>query len=93
MIVWYSRECSSCAGNQALSKMEAYCKKRGVEFQERRTILWERYEQEANEIMDAYGVKMPFFYATNSGEVLVGNTFTPIEDIQKLVNKEIENAN
>lgn len=93
MIIWYSRECSSCAGNQALSKMKAYCEKRGVEFQEHRTILWEKYEEEADSLMEAYNVKMPFFYATSAGEVLVGNTLTPLEDIEKLVKKEIENAN
>lgn len=88
MIVFYSVSCEGCSGNQALSKMQTYCKKRGVDFEERRTILWERYEQEANEIMEAYNVKMPFFYATNSGIALEGNTLTPLDEIQKLIEKE-----
>lgn len=90
MIVFYSKSCEGCAGNQALSKMKAYCEKRGVEFQERRTVLWELYEKEANELMETYNIKMPFFYSTNSGEVLVGNTLTPLEEIQELVKKDTE---
>ena len=93
MIVFYSKSCEGCSGNQALAKMQTYCEKRGVEFQERRTVLWELYEKEANELMEAYNIKMPFFYSTNSGEVLVGNTLTPLEQIEELVKKDIKNEN
>lgn len=93
MIVFYSKSCEGCSGNQALQKMESYCKKQGVEFQERRTILWERYEQEANEIMELNeGLELPFFYNTETGETLKGYSLTPLDTLQKLI-EEDKNGN
>lgn len=86
MVIFYSKTCEGCSGNQALVRMKEHCKKQGVDFQEHRTILWERYEQEANEIMEQNeGLKLPFFYNTETGEVLEGNTFTPTEELRKLI--------
>ena len=91
MIIWYSRECSSCIGNQSLEKMKQFCKKQGVDFEERRTILWKAYEDEANSIMEVNeGLKLPFFFNDETQEVLRGNTFTPTEELEKLIEKEIE---
>ena len=93
MIVFYSKTCESCAGNQALQKMKSYCKKQEVEFQERRTVLWVRYEEEANKIMELNkGLKLPFFYSTNTGEVLKGYSLTPLDTLQKLI-EEDKNGN
>lgn len=85
MIVFYSKSCEGCKGNQALSKVEALCKKNDVEFEERRTILWKVYEKEANDISEALGVKLPFFYNTDTEQAIEGNTFTEIEKLEKLV--------
>ena len=90
MIVFYTASCEGCAGNQSLSKMKTHCKKEGVDFAERRTIFFYVFENEANEIMEKTGVKLPFFYGTKSGKVLVGNTFTPIEQIDALIKAEKE---
>lgn len=91
MIVFYSQSCESCAGNHALNKIKTYCEKQGVEFQERRTILWERYEQEANDIMKLnQGLKLPFFYSTNTGETLEGFSLTPLDTLQSLVDADKE---
>ena len=85
-IIFYSKSCEGCVGNQALSKMKAYCEKQGMEFQEHRTVLWERYEQEANKIMELnQGLKLPFFYNSNTGEVLEGNSLTPLDVLKRLV--------
>lgn len=88
MIIFYTRGCEGCAGNQALGKMKQYCKQEGVDFVERRTIFFYVFENEANEIMKKSGVKLPFFYGTKSGKVLVGNTFTPLEQIEELIRAE-----
>ena len=89
MIIFYSKSCEGCSGNHALDKMKQVCKKQGVDFQEHRTILWERYEEEANEIMKINeGLKLPFFYNDENGNTLEGNSFTPLEEIKKLVNGE-----
>lgn len=89
MIIFYSKSCESCTGNHALAKMKEHCKKEGVDFREQRTILWERYEQEANEIMELNeGLELPFFYSTNSGEVLKGYSQTPLETLEKLIKKD-----
>lgn len=86
MIIWYSRECSSCVGNRALDKMKQVCEKQGVDFQEHRTILWERYEEEANKIMELNeGLKLPFFYNSETGQVLEGNSLTPLDTLKQLV--------
>ena len=86
MIVFYSESCEDCQGNHALTKMKTYCKRQGVDFEERRTILWIRYEEEAKEIMKLNdGLKLPFFYSTNSGQVLSGFSMTPLDTLQKLV--------
>lgn len=89
MVIWYSRECSSCAGNHALDKMKQVCKKQGVDFQEHRTILWERYEEEANKIMELNpGLELPFFYCDDTGDVLKGNSLTPLEQIEKFAKQK-----
>lgn len=89
MVIFYSKSCEGCAGNQALAKMKEHCKKQEVVFQEHRTILWERYEEEANKIMELNeGLELPFFYSTNSGEILPGYSLTPLETLQKLINAD-----
>lgn len=83
-IYFYSRSCEGCAGNHALDKMAQVCKNQGIDFQERRTILWERYEEEANKIMELNpGLKLPFFYNTENGNTLMGNSLTPLEEVQR----------
>lgn len=92
MIIFYSKSCEGCVGNQALAKMKEHCKKQGVDFQEHRTILWERYEEEANKIMELNpGLELPFFYSTNSGEVLEGFSLTPLDTLQKLIDEDKDN--
>lgn len=90
MIIFYSKGCEGCAGNRALANMKARCNKAGVKFMERRTIFFYVFENEANEIMEKSGVKLPFFYGTESGKVLEGNSFTPLEDIDRLIKAEQE---
>jgi len=69
-----------------LAKMKNHCKRQGVKFEEHRTVLWVRYEDEAKQIMELNeGLKLPFFYSTNSGEVLSGYSLTPLETLQKLI--------
>lgn len=90
MIIWYSRECSSCSGNRAIAKMKARCKYKGVDFEVRRTILWKKYEEEADSIMEITGVKLPFFYSTKSETVMEGNSFTTLDEIDKLIEEELK---
>lgn len=91
MIVFYSKSCEGCSGNHALENIKSLCKRQDVKFQERRTILWEMYEKEANQIMDINdGLKLPFFYSTNSGEVLRGYSLTPLDTLQQLIDKDKE---
>ena len=93
-IYFYSKSCEGCAGNHALDKMAQVCKNQGIDFQERRTILWERYEQEANEIMKLNpGLKLPFFYSTNSGHTLEGFSLTPLDTLQGLIEKDKNEEN
>lgn len=94
MIVFYSVSCEGCAGNNALSKMKEHCEKQGVHFETRRTILWDRFEKEANKIMELNkGLKLPFFYSTNTGETLAGFSMTPLDTLQTLIEKDKENDN
>lgn len=95
MIVFYTKTCDGCSGNHALVNMKSYCKQKGVNFEERRTILWHVYEEEANAIMDSNldgdgnrKVNLPFFYGTNSGQILSGNSFTPTDSIIDLIKVE-----
>lgn len=82
----YSKSCPSCGENHALEKVKQVCKQQNVDFQERRTILWERYEEEANKIMGLNpGLKLPFFYNETNGKTLHGDNFTSIEEIKKLI--------
>lgn len=90
MIVFYTASCEGCSGNRALANMKVRCEKAGLKFQERRTIFFYVFENEANGIMKKAGVKLPFFYGTESGNVLVGNSFTPLDDIDKLIDAELE---
>lgn len=95
MIIFYTKTCDGCTGNAALRNMKAYCNQKGVEFEERRTILWHIYEEEADSIMDANvdedgkrKIELPFFYGTTSGEMLSGNSFTPTDEILELIKAE-----
>lgn len=89
MIIWYSETCEGCSGNHALAKIKTLCEKNGLEFEERRTILWEVYEAEADDIMEANeGLKLPFFYGTESEKVLGGYSQTPLDTLEKLVEAE-----
>lgn len=90
-IIFYSKTCEGCAGNHALTNMQARCKSKGVDFEERRTILWKVYKEEADSIMEITGISLPFFYGTESQKVLSGNSFTPLDEIDKLI-KEEQNA-
>lgn len=91
MIVFYTKSCDGCSGNHALMNMKSYCKKRGVEFDERRTILWRVFEEEADKIMELNPeIELPFFYSTNAGQVLSGNSFTPTDSILELIKAEKE---
>lgn len=86
MVIWYSRECSSCTGNHALDKMKQVCKKQGIVFQERRTILWERYEEEANKIMELNpGLELPFFWNEATQTAMEGNSLTPLDTIEAFI--------
>ena len=85
-VYFYSKSCEGCSGNRALAKMKQVCEEGGVKFQERRTILWDRFEQEADEIMELNpGLQLPFFYNSETGQVLHGNSFTPLEEIERLI--------
>lgn len=99
MIVFYTKTCDGCYGNHALRNMKSYCAQKGVDFEERRTVLWHVYEEEANSIMDTNldenkkrKIELPFFYGTISGEMLSGDSFTPTDSILELIKKEKENA-
>lgn len=84
--IFFSKSCEGCSGNHALDKMKQVCKKHGVDFQEHRTILWERYEEEANKIMELNpGLELPFFYRDDTGDVLRGNSLTPLEQIEQFI--------
>lgn len=92
MIVFYSKSCEGCSGNNALNKMKEHCEKQDVDFEVRRTILWDRFEKEADKIMELNeGLKLPFFYSTNTGETLAGFSLTPLDTLQKLIEKDKEN--
>lgn len=85
-VYFYSKSCEGCAGNYALAKMKQVCKKQGIDFQEHRIILWERYEEEANKIMELNpGLDLPFFYNEENGAVLEGNSLTPLEQIERFI--------
>lgn len=95
MVIFYSKTCDGCSGNHALMNMKSECKKRGVEFEERRTLLWHVFEEEADAIMDANlddnnerKFNLPFFYGEKSGQVVNGNSFTPVDKIIELVKGE-----
>lgn len=86
MIIFYSKSCEGCVGNHALDKMKQVCKKHGIDFQEHRTILWERYEEEADKIMELNpGLKLPFFWNEATQEAMEGNSLTPLEQIEKFI--------
>lgn len=76
--------------------MKSYCRKHKVDFEERRTVLWHVYEEEADKIIKLNSsekdkLELPFYYGTTSGEVLSGNSFTSTDEILKLIKKEKQN--
>lgn len=92
MVILYSKSCEGCSGNHALTKVKQVCAKKGIEFQERRVIFWDRWEKEANEIIELNeGLKLPFFYNIDTGSVLVGNSLTPLDTIENWLKKDKTN--
>ena len=82
----YSKSCPSCGENHALEKVKQVCKEQNIDFQERRTILWERYEEEANKIMELNpGLELPFYFNEDTQEVMTGDAFTPLEEIENFI--------
>ena len=82
-IIYYSRDCGGCSGNHALNKVKQVCKKEGLDFQERRTIFWKVWENEARGIIELNeGLKLPFFYNTETGDVLKGSSLTPLDSVE-----------
>ena len=89
MIILYSKDCEGCSGNHALAKVKQVCSQQGIEFQERRTIFWKVWEEEAESIIKLNeGLKLPFFYNSDIGDVLVGNSLTPLDTIEKWIKKD-----
>lgn len=88
MIIFYSVSCEGCSGNHALAKIKQLCKKNDLDFGERRTIYWDRWEKEAEAIMkNNEGLKLPFFYHEESGLTLEANSLTPLDAIEKWIDK------
>ena len=93
MVILYSKECQGCKGNHALNKVKQVCREKGIDFQERRTIFWKKWEEEANDIMEVNdGLKLPFFYETETGDVLTGNSLIPLDTIENWVKKCIKES-
>lgn len=90
MIIFYSRTCESCSGNRALTLMEAECKKYGVSFEQRRTVLWEKWKEEAEDIAEVCQTTLPFFYSTEANEAIHGSSFLPVEELRKLIKLDLE---
>lgn len=88
MVILYSESCEGCSGNHALTKVKQVCKEQGIDFQERRVIFWDRWEKEANEIMELNeGLKLPFFFETTSQQVLRANSLTPLDSLERWIDK------
>ena len=84
MIIFYSKDCESCSGNHALTKIKSLCNKKGLDFQERRVIFWDRWEKEANDIIELNkGLKLPFFYNSETEATLYGFSLTPLDTLEK----------
>lgn len=91
MIVYYSEECGSCKNSQTYAFVKSYSQQVGVQFQDRRTVLWKKFEDEAEEISKVFGVKLPFFYATNSNIAKSESDLPFAENIKQFINEEKEN--
>ena len=93
MVIFYSKDCESCSGNHALAKIKSLCKKKGLDFQERRVIFWDRWEKEASEIMKINeGLKLPFFYNDDTGSTLAGFSLTPLDTLESWIDKCLKNG-
>lgn len=88
MIIYYSKECGSCKGTQELALVKNYAKQAGVEFMERRTIFWDRFEKEAQEISEAFNVELPFFYGSNSKIVYTEEQLKNVQTIHEFIAQE-----
>ena len=85
-IYLYAVSCEGCSGNRALSKIQQVCKQQGVDFQERRTIYWDVWEKEANQIMALNeGLKLPFLYDTESGKAQHITSLETLDSIETFI--------
>ena len=85
-VYFYSKSCDGCSGNQALKKIEQLCKKNGLDFSERRTILYYKWEEEADKIMENNpGLKLPFFFNEDTQEAMSGYSGTPLMELKKFM--------
>lgn len=87
-IFYYSKECGSCHLPQEIALMKSYCQEKGVDFSERRTLFWDRFEKEANDISKAHNVELPFFYSSNNKEVAKPETMKNIEKLKEFIERE-----
>lgn len=87
-IFYYSKECGSCKNSQELALMKTYCQEKGVDFSERRTIFFDRFEKEAEQISKDQGVELPFFYAVKAKKAVEQKDLTHIEDLKDFIERE-----
>lgn len=90
-VLLYSVDCPNCQANHTLGKIKQICKQKNIDFDERRTIYWDIWEKEANQIMELNeGLKLPFLYDTASGKAQHITSLETLDSIENFI-KRCEN--
>nr|DAX87224.1 MAG TPA: hypothetical protein [Bacteriophage sp.] len=70
MIILYTKSCETCNKSHNLKQIERECLERDIKFQQRITLFFEMWEQEAKRLEENFHIKQPFVYNTETKKAI-----------------------
>ena len=70
MIILYTKSCETCNKSHNLKLIERECLEKDIKFQQRITLFFEMWEQEAKRLEETFQVKQPFVYNTETKKAI-----------------------
>lgn len=70
MIILYTKSCETCNKSHNLKRIERECLERDIKFQQRITLFFDMWEQEAKRLEEIFHIKQPFVYNTETKKAI-----------------------
>ena len=70
MIILYTKSCETCNKSHNFKRIERECLERDIKFQQRITLFFDMWEQEAKRLEETFHIKQPFVYNTETKQAI-----------------------